>query len=94
MLLTGKDDLRNRIPPRLRDFAVNKKDDTDPKMRGVVNWYKAYMEKTYCQETNGYTCQRQAATMKNLGDGGTGKRILQLKPNFHSFQIKKNVVML
>ena len=42
-------------------------------MRGAVNWYKAYMEKTYCQETNGYTCQRPAASMKHLGDGSVGK---------------------
>ena len=73
MLLTGKDDLRNRISPRLRDFYVNQKDGGDDPTRGVVSWYKAYMEKTYCQETNGYTCQRPAATMKHLGDGGVGK---------------------
>ena len=73
MLKTGQDDLRNRIAPRLRDFYVNKKNDGWDPMRGAVNWYKAYMEKTYCQETNGYTCQRPAASMKHLGDGSVGK---------------------
>ena len=73
MLLTGKDDLRNRIAPRLRDFFVSKKDDGWDPTHGVVSWYKAYNEKTYCQETVGYTCQRPAATRKNLGDGGVGK---------------------
>ena len=73
MLKTGQDDLRNRIAPRLRDFYVNKKNDGWDPMRGAVNWYKAYMEKTYCQETNGYTCQRPAVSMKHLGDGSVGK---------------------
>ena len=70
MFLTGRDDLRNRISPRLRDFWTG---PTDDYTQGIVNWYKAHMIKTYCQETNGYTCQRPAASISNLGDGNTGE---------------------
>ena len=62
MLATGKDDISNRISPRLRDFHTYEKNggiDPDP---GVVSWYKAHMIKTYCQETNGYVCQRPATS--------------------------------
>ena len=69
MLLTGKDDLRNRISPRVREFWSGPTNYT----WGIVNWYKAHMVKTYCQETNVYACQRPAASINNLGDGNSGE---------------------
>ena len=69
MALTGRDDLRNRIPPRLREFWTGPENYTE----GIINWHKAHMVKTYCQETNGYACQRPAASINKLGDGNTGE---------------------
>ena len=62
MLATGKDDIRNRISPRLRDFHTNEKNGGAFPNQGVVSWYKSHMIKTYCQETNGYVCQRPATS--------------------------------
>ena len=73
MLATGKDDIRNRISPRLRDFHTNEKNGGDFPNQGVVSWYRAHMIKTYCQETNGYVCQRPATSSYDAdttGDNG------------------------
>ena len=72
MLFTGRDDIRNRIAPRLRDFYTNIANGGENPTQGVVNWFKAYMLKAYCQETNGYACQRPAASNYGITDGGTG----------------------
>ena len=75
MLTVGRDDLRNRIPPRLRDFYTNDltiQYDNEWKP-GVVNWHKAHMLKSYCQERNGYTCQRPSVSMETFGKDHTGK---------------------
>ena len=73
MLLTGRDDIRNRIPPRLRDFYTNEENVWENPTQGDVNWYKAHMLKTYCQETNGYVCQRPVASNYGIVDAGSSK---------------------
>ena len=71
MLSVGRDDLRNRISPRLRDFYTNQPGTDEPE-EGVVNWYKAYMSKAHCEETNGYVCQRPAVSNRDFADERTG----------------------
>ena len=70
MLAAGKDDLRNRIPPRFREFHTNSEGD-NPK-KGTVAWYSSYLKKDYCQSTMGYTCKR--ASVAGSGAGGQGEQ--------------------
>ena len=72
MEIAGRDDLRNRISPRLYDFYTRKEkpDYWKQKKPGVVSWYKFNYQKDYCQSQVGYTCQRPAASM--YGSDGTG----------------------
>ena len=68
MLLIAKDDLRNRIAPRLRTFHTNR--ENDDKTKGTVAWKKAYIQKDYCQSTLGYTCERSSAGGSGVGGQG------------------------
>ena len=68
MLFIGKDDLRNRIAPRLRTFHTTR--ESDNKKKGTVAWRKAYLQKDYCQSTLGYTCERLAAGGSGVGGQG------------------------
>ena len=73
MAAAGRDDLRNRIPPRLYNFHTQyreKDDRQDKETQGVVSWYKNHYKKDYCQSNHGYTCQRPATSM--YGWDGTG----------------------
>ena len=73
MVAVGRDDLRNRIPPRLYNFHTRYRPEDDPDRRrisGVVSWYKNHYKKDYCQSQHGYTCQRPATSM--YGSDGTG----------------------
>ena len=72
MEIVAKDDLRNRIPPRVYDFHARfrKSDDEEQTKDGVVSWYKFHYKKDYCQSQIGYTCQRPAASVS--GSDGTG----------------------
>ena len=77
MLTVGKDDLRNRISPRLWDFYTESaKIYSDPadKPEGIVAWRKNYLTKDYCQSTNAYTCQRPAASISGSEGTGDAKR--------------------
>ena len=73
MLAVGRDDLRNRIPPRLYNFYTRYiTDNKDPPTEGVVSWYKSNYAKEACQSQLGYVCQRPAASMS--GSDGTGNK--------------------
>ena len=64
MEIVAKDDLRNRIPPRLQNFHAWHGKDYPHKNynKGLVSWYKMTYQKDYCQEQLGYTCQRPATS--------------------------------
>ena len=68
MEIIAKDDLRNRIPPRLHDF--HSQYDDGKTGEGVVSWFKLNYQKDYCQSQFGYTCQRPATG--TYGSDGTG----------------------
>lgn len=74
MEIVAKDDLRNRISPRLHDFHsqwVPKEIQSKCcNGEGVVAWYTLNYQKDYCQSQFGYTCQRPAASV--YGSDGTG----------------------
>ena len=77
MEITAKDDLRNRISPRLYDFYYcDQCDNCGQAVEGVVSWYKYHYQKDYCQSQIGYTCQRPAARM--YGSDGTGIQELNI----------------
>lgn len=85
MEIAAKDDLRNRISPRLYDFYKRNTLPDDQTVEGVVSWYKYHYQKDYCQSQLGYTCQRPAASM--YGSDGTG--IQQLNIDLTCVQIVK-----
>ena len=68
MRLIAKDDLRNRIAPRLRTFHTNQ--ENSDTIKGAVAWRKAYIKKDYCQSTLGYTCERSSAGGSGVGGQG------------------------
>ena len=73
MVAVGKDDLRNRISPRLHNFHTQYREQDKwhgDGTGGVVSWYKNHYKKDYCQSEHGYTCQRPAASV--YGWEGTG----------------------
>lgn len=71
MEIVAKDDLRNRIPPRLHDFHTQyRKEENVANSEGLVSWYKLNYQKDYCQSQLGYTCQRPATSI--YGSDGTG----------------------
>ena len=78
MVAVGRDDLRNRIPPRLYNFYTRYITDLQA-TEGVVSWYKSNYAKESCQSQLGYTCQRPAASMS--GSDGTGKEQFTSKQN-------------
>ena len=82
MLIMGRNDLANRISPRLYDFhtQLRKEDEAaaytpgsgmyGQHTQGIVSWRKNHYTKDYCQSQKGYTCQRPAASM--YGADGSG----------------------
>ena len=75
MEIVAKDDLRNRIPPRLQNFHAWHGKDHPHKgyNKGLVSWYKMTNQKDYCQEQLGYTCQRPATS--SYGSDASGNCI-------------------
>ena len=76
MSLVGKNQLLERIPPRLRTFHTGQESSWNSVSKtyitkGTVAWKKAYMKKDYCQATTGYACERSSAG--GSGVGGEGK---------------------
>ena len=65
MSIVGKNQIFERIPPRLRAMNTFKLWSSDPKEYGTVAWKKAYLQKNYCEASQGYACERPAT-------GGSG----------------------
>ena len=64
MSIVGKNQIIERVTPRLRTFHTAEA-GTNYETEGTVAWKKAYMQKDYCESSIGYSCERQAA-------GGSG----------------------
>ena len=64
MTVVGKNQVLERVPPRLRTFHTFEV-GTNYGTTGTVAWKKAYMQKDYCESSLGYACERPAA-------GGSG----------------------
>ena len=64
MSLVGKNQILERVSPRLRTFHTAEA-GTKYETAGSVAWKKAYMQKDYCESSLGYSCERPAA-------GGSG----------------------
>ena len=91
MEITAKDDLRNRIPPRLHDFHSQYVNDQSVGYgEGVVSWYTSNYQKDYCQSQFGYTCQRPAASI--YGSDGTGNLKLSLSVYLINIRIKNMLI--
>ncbi len=58
MHLSGLDDLRKRIDPRLDRFNSIQADKWNG--YGINYWRKGYLKMDYCEAQNGYVCQRPA----------------------------------
>ena len=56
----GKNDLRARTYPQLIDFIANS--STTLTYQNVYSWPVTRLEGDYCGNTNGYVCQRPAAS--------------------------------
>ena len=75
MSLVGKNQLLERVSPRLRTFHTDEEGNNNRK--GTVAWYKAYLKKDYCQSTIGYACQRSSAGGSGVGGQGQNPRTVQ-----------------
>ena len=60
MKFLGINDLRARIYPQLTEFIADY--SPDEILMNVFNWPVTRLEGDYCENTNGYVCQRPAAS--------------------------------
>jgi hypothetical protein len=58
MHLSGLDDLRKRMSPRLDRLHSYQNDNFA--VRRINYWKKGYLKMDYCEAKNGYVCQRPA----------------------------------
>ena len=59
MKVSGINDLRSRKYPQLTEFITLL--SSDSKTHVAFNWPVTRLEGDYCENTNGYVCQRPAA---------------------------------
>ena len=75
-----------RVAPRLRTINTFQLWSNDPKVYGTVAWKKAYLQKNYCEASQGYACERPATG--GSGVQGQGSLCLKLYRRY-TFILKK-----
>ena len=68
----GVNDLRARMYPQLTEFIANYSYNSWKSMK-IFNWPITRLEGDYCENTNGYVCQRPATSGAMSESGSIGK---------------------
>ena len=67
----GVNDLRARMYPQLIEFIANYSSNSWKSMK-IFNWPTTRLEGDYCENTNGYVCQRPATSGAMSESGSIG----------------------
>ena len=94
MKILGVNDLRSRIYPKLTEFmALNGDYSSSNKKHLAINWPVTRLEGDYCENTNGYVCQRPAAAGAKAESVGKFLRNMQFTKPFKIDLLYKYILL-